>query len=421
MKVLWFTALVMPEFSRRLGIPPSVKGGWMHSLADALNRTGKVNLGIAACIEGKFVRREEINGTIHYGIPLQCPGEHESEPATGTIEACKRIVAEFKPDVIHIHGTEKFFGLLTARGHVREPALVSIQGLIHVYERYYYGGLSFRDLIGAHSLADCVYRNGLFHQKRRWRRRAQLECEIIAGNRQIVGRTMWDLAHVREINPSATYHHCDELMRPPFYHTEWQRKTCRTHTIFSPTGEYPLKGIHWLLRAAAILKREFPDLKVRIADGAFARGLREKTAWDCMKMPGYSLYLGRLVDDLGLQDVVQLTGQLNAEQMAGELARAHVFVTPSMVENGCNALHEAALVGTPCVVSLAGGMTSMIEDRRTAIGFPMGDEAMLAEGVRTIFTDDRLAERLSGAARQQAQARHAESLSLGECWKSTWK
>jgi len=382
----------------------------MYSLADALNRAGGVRLGIASCFGHGAVRREEINGTVHYGIPLQYPGESESDPTPSTIDACQRIVAEFKPDVIHIFGTEQFFGLLTARGHVRVPCVVWIQGLIHVYERYYFGGLSFRDLLRAHTLLEITYRRGLLHRKLQWQKRAQLEREIIAGNAHIIGRTLWDRAHVRAVNPSATYYHCDDLLRPPFYHAEWERAGCRSFSIFSPTAEYPLKGIHWLLRAAAILKREFPDLIVRIADGKFADGLRGRTFLAQMKMPGYSRYLGGLVDDLGLHGVVELTGQLNAEQMAEELAHAHVFVMPSLVENCCNSLCEAALVGTPSVVSLAGGTTSIIDDRRSAIGFPMGDEAMLAEAVRMIFTDDALAASLSQEARRAAHARHAEAL-----------
>jgi glycosyltransferase involved in cell wall biosynthesis len=123
-------------------------------------------------------------------------------------------------------------------------------------------------------------------------------------------------------------------------------------------------------------------------------------------MDGYAKYLGGLIRNLGLQDCVDFTGPLSAEEVAAELVAAHVFVTPSMVENGCNALQEAALVGTPSVVSLAGGMTSMIDDGVTAIGFPRGNEAMLAEGISMLFADDTLSLRLSAAARAVGHVRN---------------
>jgi glycosyltransferase involved in cell wall biosynthesis len=396
----------MPELSRHLGAGASVKGGWMSSLADALREDGHITLGIASAIAGQPCCQADIDGTTHFTIPMQHPNEFESLPTTASIERCKQIVQEFKPDIIHIHGTEKFYGLLTARGHISVPTVISIQGLIQVYERYYFGGMSFSELLRAHTLADIRYRSGLIHQKLKWGNRSLIEREIIEGNTAFIGRTLWDRAHLRDINPKARYFHCDELMRSPFYNAKWDRKYCRQFSIFSPTGEYPIKGIHWLLKAAAILKREFPALKVRIADGAFAKGMKGKNYWQRMKMSGYSKYLGNLVDDLDLHEVVQLTGQLTAEQMAEEIAKAHVFVMPSLVENSPNSLAEAMLVGTPCVVSLAGGMTSMVEDRRTAVCFPMGDEAMLAESVRMIYHDDELADSISREARKTAHKKH---------------
>jgi glycosyltransferase involved in cell wall biosynthesis len=413
MRVLWFIIgySYMPEYVRHIGQEPSVKGGWMFSLLDALRRTDDaLQFGVAFPGGSKSLRHEVIHGAHYYDIPLQYPGESESCPSPETIKICRNIVDDFRPDVVHIHGTEHYFGLLFAHGHFRTPAVISIQGLIHVSERYYFGGLSLSELIRAHTVSDMVFRCGLIHEKLRWKKRARIEREIIAGNRHFIGRTLWDRAHVRDVNPSATYSHCDELLRPPFYSARWRYETCRKFTIFTPTGVYPLKGLHWLLKAAAILKREFPTLKVRIADGLFAHGLAGKTLFQKMKMRGYSYYLARLVDDLELHDTIELTGQLSAEQMAAELEMAHVFVTPSMVENSCNALSEALLIGTPCVVSLAGGMTSMIEDRRTALGFPPGDEAVLAEAVRMIFTDNALAGNLSQAAREAAHRRHSEVL-----------
>ena len=59
---------------------------------------------------------------------------------------------------------------------------------------------------------------------------------------------------------------------------------------------------------------------------------------------------------------------------------------------------------------LCTNLVCLIEDRRTALGFPPGDEAVLAEAVRMIFTDNALACNLSQAAREAAHKRHSEAL-----------
>lgn len=406
MRVLWFTNIPMPEFSRHLGNNGSVKGGWMPSLAEAIRKEGGITLGIASCTAGHPCSQANIDGTFHFNIPLQFPTELDSQPTEATIKRCREIVDEFKPDVIHIHGTEKYFGLLTARGHITIPAVISIQGLIHACARHYFGGLSITELLRANTLADIRVQNGLINQKISWHKRSALEREIIAGNKVFIGRTRWDRAHLRAINPDAKYFHCDELLRLPFYDYHWHRNACRPFTVFAPTGSYPLKGLHWLLKAAAILKREFPELKLRIADGDFAMGLKGKSFMQRMKMSGYQYLLARMVDELHLHNVIQLVGQLTAGQMAEEISKAHVAVFPSVIENSPNSLCESMLIGTPCAVSFAGGMTSLVEDRKSALCFSACDEAEIAECVRTVFLDDALAEQLSREAIKSACIRH---------------
>ena len=158
-----------------------------------------------------------------------------------------------------------------------------------------------------------------------------------------------------------------------------------------------MKGFHWLLRAVALLKEQFPQVRVKLADNVVQDGADAN---------GYDRYLWSLIRSLQLERHVIMLGPLDSAGMARELSRAHVYVTPSLVENRCNSLAEAMLVGTPAVVSLAGGMISTVKDRATALCFPLGDYAMLAECVRMLFTDDELAARLAAKAREVAVSRH---------------
>ena len=58
------------------------------------------------------------------------------------------------------------------------------------------------------------------------------------------------------------------------------------------------------------------------------------------------------------------------------------------------------------MVSFVGGVPSMVNDGETALCFPPGDEAVLAECLRKLFDDDGLAQRLSESARKIALNRH---------------
>ena len=81
-------------------------------------------------------------------------------------------------------------------------------------------------------------------------------------------------------------------------------------------------------------------------------------------------------------------------------------MTPSFVENSCNALQEAMLVGMPCVASLSGGLLTLVETGRTGLAFPAGDAALLAWNIRKLFQDSALAARLGAEARLVARRRH---------------
>ena len=100
--------------------------------------------------------------------------------------------------------------------------------------------------------------------------------------------------------------------------------------------------------------------------------------------------------------------------MASELCRSHVFAISSYIENSPNSLCEAMQVGLPCVASYAGGIPSLVEQRRTGLLFPVGDAPLLADSIMRIFRDDGLACRLGAAARAEASERHAPERVLSQ-------
>ena len=201
----------------------------------------------------------------HYVLP--CDTVDITAPLTArAVDEYLEIIHDATPDIVHFHGSEYHYGLLTAEGHLHLPAVLSIQGLMGEYQRAYFGGLSWRDILRSHTPGELIYRSGIWGGWRQFARRAAVEKMIIRGIPNIIGRTRWDRAHVKEINPQVHYYSCDEIMRPEFYQIVRNETRIKPFSIFVSTAFYPLKGFHWLLRAVALLKDEFPQVCIRLAD-----------------------------------------------------------------------------------------------------------------------------------------------------------
>jgi glycosyltransferase involved in cell wall biosynthesis len=410
MKVLWFTDHVLPDLATALGKTSSPQCGWMPALAAALVESNRVELGIATNVPGADWRNRKIKGLHYYTVPMV----KRRFPLVGLPETLirdfQRVAEDFQPDVIHVHGTEYFHGLLTARGYIQCPTVVSIQGIIDACHRVYFGGIPICELAASRTLRDWIRGDGVFEQKLRWKRRSKMEREIFSLNSTFVGRTLWDKAHLRRLNPGATYYHCDELFREPFYRAHWNIGRIRRHSIFASSASYPLKGFHVLVKAVSLLRPEFPDISIRTPLANFYPALSGlKRFWKNCRSGGYAKYLSDLISAEKLEKQVTALAPLDAADVVKELLTAHAFVLPSLVENSPNSLGEAMIVGTPCVASYVGGVPSLAQDGNSALLFPPGDEAVLAEHLRAIFRNDALACRLSEQARNESWERHSKT------------
>ncbi len=410
MRVLWLTHILLPEFAEHLGFAPNPSGGWVQALAGAFSRCEGVELAVAVNLPRVDPQKVTLGGIRYYSVPTgRVPARCNALPKQ-LVRHYQSVIDDFKPDIVHIHGTENFHGLLSGDSLIKVPTVISIQGILDICCQEYYGNLTWKDIWTKRTLRDWVRIDGLFEQKLKMERRAVIERKVFASNKYFIGRTTWDKTQTERLNPEATYYHCDELIRPAFYAKEWQSERINRHTIFSSSASYPLKGFHVLVRAAAILKNEFPDILIRVPLASFYPHLSGigKLRKNC-RSTGYARYLTDLILSERMENHVEPLGKLGESEMAGEFETAHVFVLPSFMENSPNSLGEAMIVGTPSVVSGVGGVFSMVEDEETALVFSAGNEIALAKQIRRLFLDDDLAVRLSGEARKVAAKRHAKN------------
>jgi glycosyltransferase involved in cell wall biosynthesis len=398
MKVLWLSNVLFPEVCKELKIETPVVGGWMHSGAEMLmNHNPDIQLAVASLYSGKELKCIKKYYITYYLVPNQ-GGNQIYNP--NFEKYYQKISEKFQPDIVHIHGSEYPHSLAYVKACGSSNVVVSIQGLINIYAKYYLGGISEKEIKKHRTIRDILRKDSLLQQQKKMENRGNYEIELLKNVQHIIGRTSWDLSNTWSINPKATYHFCNETLRPTFYEKQWEFENCKKYSIFLSQAHYPIKGIQQLIQALPIVLEQFPQTKVYIAGN------------NLMSMPwykknGFSSYIENLMlknSIIGSQLI--FLGPLNEYQMAEQYASTHVFVCPSAIENSPNSVGEAQLVGTPCVASYVGGTMDMIKDGETGFLYRYEEIAQLAKHICTVFSDPQLANTISKTAKIEAIKRH---------------
>jgi Glycosyltransferase len=399
MKILWLTNVPMPDAAKTMFHEEIVTGGWMAALSQSLSRAEAVELAIAFPRTGLAALQEYHDGRIrHYAVPRKTAAGYDASME----RPFRELVGKFHPDIIHLHGTEFAHGLALMNACPKEKYVVSIQGLVGIYAQHYYAALP-PEVINPRTVRGLIRPNGYRRGRESFRQRAITERQILLGTRHVIGRTEWDRACSRQINPAAQYHFCNESLRNAFYEHSWNLAAAEKYSLFVSQGNYPIKGLHFVLQALPEIRRRFPAARLYVAGDDITRtaSLSER-----LKISHYGLYLKQLIKDNGLAGHVTFTGPLDEDRMCKRFLQAHVFVSASSVENSPNSLGEAMLLGVPCVASDVGGVIDMLTHKEDGFLYPYDAPYLLAHYVCEIFADEKIAGMLSRNARQRAAKTH---------------
>lgn len=393
MRILWFVNVELNCIAEHMG-RTIVVGGWMNTMAMQLSEKNGIELFVACytnkddywdiCVHGiKFFSLNQKTSTAYYD----------------------KIISYVCPDVIHIWGTEtnrSYFAIQAAeKANMLPHTIVSIQGLVSVYSTHYFDGIPPRRVYHK-TLKECINNNNLVYAGKIMEDQGKVEISTLKKARHCIGRTDWDRACVRQINPNIEYHFCNETLRPKFYDAEWNYENCEKNTLFFSQSHYPIKGLHNLLRALPIIRRFFPDVKVRI----LGKNPIPKNWLDKIKQGTYEQYITELVLEDQLGDNIEWLGQLDEEAMVKEYLKANVFVCSSSIENSSNSIGEAMLIGTPIVASDVGGIKSLMRHNEEGILYQGTAPYMLADAVIRVFEDKKMASYIGGNARKRALQTH---------------
>lgn len=408
---------MLPAFAKTVGMPFSNREGWLtgcfRRLVDEKVASGSsenlVELGVCIPVPDQFRNcRREVEGAVFYGYSENLGTPEIYDAALET--RFREILEDFRPDMVHIFGTEFPHALAMARVF-RQPlrTLVGIQGLCSAIADSYMADLPYK-VQRRRTFRDVVRHDSIREQQEKFRARAKNERETLQNVMHVTGRTSFDREGTAAIHPELTYHLMNETLRPEFYEGRWDLNGVEKHSIFLSQGDYPLKGFHFVLQAMPRILKEFPDAKLYVAGNSIignAGGMIPKKQIPLpLWITEYGCYLRKLIRDGNLDGHVIMTGPLNADQMMSRYQKSHLFICPSVMENSPNSLCEAMLLGMPVIASNVGGIPDLVVNGEEGLLFPSGNAEELADAVCNLFDNDQFACRLGSAAHKKAAVRH---------------
>jgi glycosyltransferase involved in cell wall biosynthesis len=167
---------------------------------------------------------------------------------------------------------------------------------------------------------------------------------------------------------------------------------CVDHALYRPTGilksQTPLvgslgrikkyKSIDHLLRAFALVRKEFPSARLMIVgDGDYRPALEQ------------------LARRLNLAEAVIFTGYVSEEEKVQRLQEMHIVVNTSSKEGWGLTVIEANACGTCVIASDVPGLRDSVVDGETGLLYQYGNIDELAEKILLLLRDDELRTRLS--------------------------
>lgn len=393
LRVLWFSNT--PGLGQAYLKKKVVGEGWITALQTEVEKLPEIELGYVFYSDNpiepfvfnktQYFPVQKINNTKIKRFLYRTIGKIEYEE---NIPFFLKIVEQFKPDLIHIQGTESPFGLI--QKYISNiPIVVSIQGNLTAYTSRYFSGMKMPGRI-AQWQAGYPYPSMDYAL---WLKRVKVEKEILKWSQFILGRTHWDRRIGRMLAPKAKYFHIEELMRRKFYEAMWKQPS-NPHPVFFTTSSGAFyKGLESLLETARLLKKNSFSFTWKVA------GLKESDS--IVKL---------IKQQTGIHDFksiqVELLGKLSEDELISEMKNADVYVQVSHIENSPNSVCEAMLLGMPVIATFAGGTSSLIEDNVNGILVQDGDPFVMAGALMELTEHKQKAVQMGELAREASHKRH---------------
>lgn len=391
-RVLWAVNIELPNIENDVNNQNINFGGWISNMAEFFKANMDYQLTIAMRSSGKF-RVIEKDSITYICLPQKRNNKFDvpSKYIAKTIQISN-------PDILHCEGSEMEYTQKFAKQFVG-PKILSMQGILAGYQRHEMGSINLKKTLFQMSFSSLIsyillwVNSNIFFTKR-----VSIENKTFRLFKNVIGRTSWDKAYAKYLNPNARYFSSNRILRKQFYKNMWSENLAKKYTIFVGNISHQRKGGLILADAIEILKKDYPNIKVKFAGPKKDKSLKNYFSFDN--------YLSGYIKSKNLSENFIFLGQLDGDQMVKEFKEASVAVIPSLIENSPNTLAEAMMLGVPTVCSYAGGSPSMSEDEKEVLFYRAEDPVMLSYQIRRVFEDKSLRQKLSTNSRHRARTNH---------------
>ena len=405
MKVLWFEVTEPSAYSSE-GSPI---GGWQDSLERIVRTVPEIELMIAF-VSDKYSEVKVVNGVTY--IPIYAHWslfewkfcKYWDTYIKKVLPQAKCIVEKYKPNLIHIFGTEWPFGQIATYTNI--PVVIHVMGSIVPYNNANYPpGYSFSS-----SVLHCWWNPKKvwesFIDKRNLKNRELWERSTWKVVDNYMGRTQWDCALSRIMHPERRYFHVEEALRKEFVsgNHQWKRPKDNKLRLFSTGCSTFWKGPDMMLKVAKILTDLGVDFEWQIA-GSMTDSIkkyvekREKTRFE--------------------DNHICILGYKQPAEFIEILCSSTMYVHTAYIENSPNSICEAQCLGVPVVSTNVGGIASLVRNGIDGILVPANDPWQMADAIVQLAGDGDKMESFSENSRVFALQRHDDEhikAQLLECY-----
>jgi glycosyltransferase involved in cell wall biosynthesis len=360
MKVLWFTntpSLYVAEEHSYYG------GGWIESLEREIRSEKEIELGIAFLSKNdsgeknvENVKYFPLNSRQNSVMKLISRYSVRIENQS-TNKNIIQLINEFKPDLIHVFGTEGVFASLVV--DLKVPVVIHLQGLITPYlNSFFPSSISAYSLVfNKYLLVDNLLGRGIYFHYLQMRKKAIREQYFLSRSKYIVGRTDWDKMISNLYASNANYFFINEVLRPAFYKHHNLNTPLDRVVIVTTISNTIYKGLDIILKTADLIKKN----------------LDVKFVWKVIGISEEEKMVKFFEKHLGINSSkvnVEYCGVLNEDSLVENLKNCSLFIHPSYIDNSPNSICEAQIMGLPVIACNAGGVSSLIEDKETGYLVP---------------------------------------------------
>lgn len=418
MKVLWVMNSPIGPASVALGEQyKGSSGGWIQTEYEALQGTD-VSLcflcTLPSVAKGEILHREHSIGDVYC---LHAPRiSYGIQPPDCLQKNVQQVIDTVQPDVIQIWGTETWLSNAVARSATEAPRIIFIQGLIGVHQRYlggYFENMAENKQYLKNVSISCTLKSKL--RSFLFKRQARVEADTIRRCGNVITDNQFTKDYLSSLGEHVRFFKHATLPNQVFHREKWGWEACEKYTIFTIYGSSAEKGTHQLLKALAIVKRKYPDVRAIIpggyqldADGHLLPSKRD----------GFQQVMYNMIKQLGLENNVSFTGRLNAAQMAKQLSQAHLFVNTSCMEVQSTSLREAMTENMPVISSLCGSIGELVIPGRNGFLYRFEEYEHLASLICRAFDAGEGLGEISQNASESIRKLSANDMSFAEIYQT---